>query len=88
MRSVHETSITMLFDKRNCSGIFRYSRRSFLCNEFPQEGLALKSFDFLEIRAKKNIPGPSYVGYASLVCISCRIYFRVGFQPVRTLTTN
>lgn len=35
----------------------------FLCNEFPQEGLALKPSDFMKFRYKENIAGLICVGY-------------------------
>ena len=79
MRSVHETLIVMLFffDKRNCNDIFCYSRRSFLSNEFPWEGLALKPSNFMKIRDIKRIfQAPAMCGLDSFAQISCRACFR------------
>ena len=81
MQSVHETLIVMLFfffDKCNCNDIFCYSRRSFLGNEFPCEGLALKPSNFMKFRDIKRIfQAPAMWGMDSFAQISCRVCFRV-----------
>ena len=49
-----------------------------MCNEFPQEGLDLKSSDFMKLRGRKRIfQAPVVLGIGSFAQISCSVSFRV-----------